>query len=179
VLADYYDDSWKASSSLLSSSPALVIAAVKTRRVNLQPSFQDVRVSDVEKLNMREIETPLPRSFTVDGVKNQVSYYAVSANASTSSSHVLSLADIFAMPILQSSPVLQGIINLEAYQADYSLLGEVQYTTLETTTLPLHMGTITTVQEHNYCGVPYTCFQPNDLVVTRQVPTTLPLRHRP
>ena len=165
VLADYYNDSPNASAALLSSSPELVFAAKV--QSNKQPSFRDVRVSDVEKFNLEEIETPLPASFTVDGIQNQVSYYAVSANASTSSSHILSLADIFAMPVLQSSPVLQDIINLQGYQASYNALGEVQYTTLKTTILPLHMGTITTVQDHNYCGVPSTCFQANDLVVTR------------
>ncbi len=138
VLADYYYYSPKASSALLSSSPELVLAA--KIQSNLQPSFEDVRVDSVEAFNLQEIETPLPSSFTVDGVQNQVSYYAVSANASTSSSHVLSLADIFAMPIVQSSPVLQGLINLQAYQAAYNVLGEVKYTTLNTTTLPLHMG---------------------------------------
>jgi triacylglycerol esterase/lipase EstA (alpha/beta hydrolase family) len=165
VLADYYDDSPQASSALLSSSPELVFAA--KIQGNLQPSFQDVSVEKVEAFNLQDIETPLPSSFTVDGVQNHVSYYAVSANASNSSSHVLQLADIFAMPLVQSSPVLQDVINLQAYQASYNLLGEVQYTTVKTTTLPLHMGTITTVQDHNYCGVPSTCFQPNDLVVTR------------
>jgi hypothetical protein len=152
--ADYYVDSQFA--PLTGNSNNLRVAAAKARRLGpADGSIADLRVSSVLAFNQGETQRPLPTSFKVNGVKNGVKYYAVSADASeSSSSHQLSTADILAMPVIVSgtSPTVAQV-NLALYQQVYQLMGEV-------TSTQFLQGSGTVV-EHT------SAFQPNDLAVTR------------
>jgi hypothetical protein len=158
--ADYYVDS-AAAVSTGNSNNARVLAAKAKRLGGQDTSIPDLRVSKVEQFNSQDNQSPLPAFFTVDGVRDPVIYYAVSADAREPSASQLMLADILAMApvVTNSNQATQATLNLQAYQEVYNLLGEVASTQFDSVS---HI-----VLEHLYCTTPSNCFHVNDLAVTR------------